>query len=82
MGYRREFDTIRHPRDYISIIDKKEKRIAQSRHETINKQLKVFNALHDTWRHGISKHKYVLKVNVILVQISFEPGEKTFQCKY
>ena len=82
MGYRGEFDTIRHPRDYISMVDKKAKRIARARHETINKRLKVFNALHDTWRHDISKHKYAIKAIVTLVQLSFERGEKPFQCKY
>ena len=67
MEYCSEFDTIRHPRDCISMVNKEVKRIYQARHKTDNKRLEVFHSLHNTWGHDIKKHKYAFKAIVTLI---------------
>jgi hypothetical protein len=53
MGYRGELATIRHPRVYVSKSDRKAKAISRARHETINRCMKQFGCLSQTYRHNI-----------------------------
>ena len=82
MGYRGEFRTVRHPRDYISLSDKKAKKKVRARHETINRRFKQFTCIRDTWRHDISKHKYAFMAVVVLTQLSFDAGGRPFHVTY
>ena len=81
-GYRGELKTIRHPNVMQSLEDYRAKSISRKRHETINGRLKKFNCLTHMYRHDMGTHPYVFKAVVVLVQLSFENGEKPFHVKY
>lgn len=56
---------------------KKHKRI-MARHETVNKRLKQFKILHETYRHHLSKHPIVFHAVANLTQIMIQNGEPLF----
>ena len=43
---------------------------ARSRHETVNKRVKQFKILRDTFRSDIEKHSYVFRAVLVLTQLS------------
>lgn len=49
-----------------------------SRHETVNKRIRQFKILKDTFRHSIIKHTIVFNSVVNLTQLMIENGEPLF----
>lgn len=49
-----------------------------SRHETVNKRLRQFNILKNTFRHDISKHPIVFHSVVNLTQLIIQNGQPLF----
>lgn len=80
-GYRGEAN-VRTPNDYVSRSDFRAKNKARARHETVNGRLKIFKALSTTYRHSLSKHRYVFNAIAVCTQISFENGEPPFKVTY
>ena len=81
-GYVGEENTIRHPSYARSEEDFIAKAKARKRHETVNGRLKKFKALSELYRHDIGTHSYVFQAVVVLVQLSFNNGEKPYQVHY
>ena len=57
------------------------KRVA-SRHETVNKRIKIFNCLTHPFRHGIAKHAACFRAVTVITQLAIENGEPLFQVQY
>lgn len=53
-------------------------KIIMSRHETVNKRLRHYKILKDTFRNSIEKHPTVFHAVVNLTQLSIENGEPLF----
>jgi hypothetical protein len=51
---------------------------AQLRQETFNSRLKVFDALNQTFRYGIEKHKFALEAICVIVQYQMDNGSPVF----
>ena len=81
-GYVGEENTICHPSYARSKEDFIAKAKARKRHETVNGRLKKFKALSELYRHDIGTHSYVFQAVVVLVQLSFNNGEKPYQVHY
>jgi hypothetical protein len=81
-GYRGELSKVRTPNDYVSQTDKKAKKRARARHETVNKRLKQFTCLKQRFRHDLQKHRLVFAAAAVCTQLSIENGELPFQCAY
>jgi len=47
---------------------------ARARHETMNKRLKQFNILHQTYRHHLDDHGSVLRACAVTAQLGFKHG--------
>ena len=82
LGYRGEPNTVRHPYVFISKSDIKAKKMSRGRHETINRRMKQFNCLSQTFRHNVNNHQDVFQAVAVITQISFDCGEKPWQCTY
>lgn len=82
LGYRGERETVRTPKDFVSLSDKKAKARARSRHETVNGRLKNWGCLKQCFRHNIGKHKMVFTAVAVITQLDFEHGAPPFQCNY
>jgi DDE superfamily endonuclease len=52
---------------------------ARDRHETINRRLRNWRALHDSWRHDIHLHHLVFQAVMVIEQIKFQNGSPPFQ---
>jgi hypothetical protein len=50
----------------------------RSRHETINSRCKVFEILHQEYRHSVFDHAFVFRAVAVLVQVAIENGEPLF----
>ena len=81
-GYRGEPLVIRHPNNFISQSDFRAKSRSRIRHETINRRIKQFNCLSNTYRHDLKKHHLVFKAVIVITQTAFECGERPFQLNY
>jgi len=81
-GYRGESQWIRRKDDYVSRTDRRAKKRARSRHETVFGRVKQFHILQDIFRHGGDKHQVVFESVVVITQITFDNGEGPFQCRY
>lgn len=81
-GYRGELGTIRHPGVYISLADRKAKKSSRARHETLNRRMKQFGCLQQTYRHDLKKHLMIFRAVATITQMSFDVGEKPYQVKY
>ena len=58
-------------------------KVIRCRHETVNRKLKVFEALKQVFRHDLSKHQTVFDAVVVLTQLSISfGGEKLFDTEY
>jgi DDE superfamily endonuclease len=55
--------------------------VARARHETVNRRLKVWKALRNSFRHHRSKHSLVFRAAICLTQIYFNEGHRPFQLK-
>ncbi len=56
----------------------KRHKFIMSRHETVNKRLKDFRVLSETYRHTLSSHKYCFHAIVRLTQLSIQYEEPLF----
>ena len=79
--YSGEPTKVRMPHDFVSMTDKKAKQRARARHETVNKRLKQWGCLKQTFRHKRNKHKLVFAAVAVCTQLIFESGESPFQDK-
>ncbi len=69
------------PTDFCSIaedVDKYRNRL-RARHETVNKRLKDFDILVQTYRHDVENHSHVFRAVAVLVQLGLLNGEPLFQ---
>jgi hypothetical protein len=80
MGY--NGDKVRKPNDYFSHNEKKAKKRARARHETVNRRLKQWGCLNQKWRHGRQKHELAFAAVAACTQLCFDVGEVPFQCAY
>ena len=55
-GYRRELAAIRHTAVFVSHSDKRAKRKAHARHETVDGRLCNFKVLRETYIHSLKKY--------------------------
>jgi len=81
-GYRGEPNHIWVKDDCVSCSDRRAKRRARARHETVNKRVKQFSILTQTFRHDRSKHQAAFYLAAVIMQMMFESGERPFQCSY
>lgn len=72
----------RTPHDYQSKADKRAKKKARARHETVNRRLKQFGCLGNRYRHSRSKHKCFFRAAAVCVQLTFEHGHPLFQVRH
>ena len=82
LGYRGEKDFINTPNPYDSEVVVKLKKDAGMRHETVNKRLKQFGALKQTFRHSKIKHQAVFNACATLVQMEIIAKEPLYQVQY
>ena len=83
-GYQGEPDYIKAPNSniFLNAIGKRQKALARTRHETINKRFKQFHCLSRTFRHRLSTHGAVFRAVAVMTQISIESGEPLFGVAY
>ena len=82
-GYRGEKNTVRTPDVFISRNDLRAKRRARKRHETVNRRVKQFNCLVQSFRHKkVEIHAKLFRAAVVCTQILFNCGEPPFHVKY
>jgi hypothetical protein len=56
--------------------NKKFKALVLARHETVNRQIKHYNTMADTWKHGMDKHGIAIRAVVATVQYKMLNGSK------
>lgn len=61
-----------------TVRNSKRHKFIMSRHETVNKRLKQFRVLSETYRHKLSAHKYCFHAVVNLTQLSIVYEEPLF----
>jgi hypothetical protein len=76
-GYRGEPLLISVPQDYYSDEQKKTKNYVRARHEQVNKRLKQFRCLHQTFRHNIEKHAATFWAAAVVTQCSIMYSDQT-----
>lgn len=81
-GYRGEQQFIRRKNDYVSRSDRRAKKRARARHETVFGRMKMYDILTNVFRHDGSKHQTVFFSVAVVTQLSFDNGEGPFQCRY
>jgi hypothetical protein len=81
-GYRGEPQFVRLPSTYVSRSDRRAKKKARARHETINKRLKDFSCLAKTFRHERRLHRHCFLAAAVATQLSFENGDRPWQIPY
>ncbi len=83
-GYRGQPDSVCTPNCnvFINEVGKRQKELVRSRHETLNKRLKQWHCLHDTFRHDLEKHSFVFQAVAVIVQVAIENGEPLFRVDY
>lgn len=83
-GYRGEPTKVRVPVDYQSSAEKRQKALARTRHETVNKRFKQFNILGNRFRHHVSfgdmkLHKLVFESVAVITQLDISLGNSLFR---
>ena len=81
-GYRGEEDYIRTNKMYVSRSDRRAKRRARLRHETVNRRIKNFNILTTVFRSALHLHRHCFRAAAVITQLSFECGERPWQVRY
>jgi hypothetical protein len=66
----------------LNNLDQKMKKIARSRHETVNSRFKIFGILRKLYRHNLQKHACVFHSIAVITQIAIQSDEPLFQIKY
>ena len=69
-------------REILYQIQISKQKKTRARHETINGRLKKIKCLSMVYRHQVEKHVIVFQAVVCIVQLSFNCGEKPYQCSY
>ncbi len=54
-------------------------KLIMSRHETVNKRMKQFNILSNTFRHNIKKHQDCFAAVINITELALENGEPLFE---
>jgi hypothetical protein len=73
---------IRKKENFVSRVDRRAKARALARHEHVNGLLKNFGVLAQMFRHDIKFHSTCFAACATLTQMSFDNGEKPWQCRY
>ncbi len=83
-GYRGEPDSVSTPNCnvFLNQVGRRQKSLVRSRHETLNKRLKQWHCLHDTFRHNLEKHSCVFRAVAVIVQVTIDQGEPLFRVDY
>ena len=81
-GYDGEEWHIRTPSNHRSKNEKKMKRRAARRHETMNERLKNFNVLSDDFRLPLERHSSCFRAVAVITQLNIEGGEPLFEVEY
>lgn len=84
LGYRGEPGCVSVPdcSAFLNPVGRRQKALARSRHETLNKRLKQWHCLHDTFRHDLVKHGSVFRAVAVITQVAIENGEPLFSVDY
>jgi len=61
---------------------RKQKSVARGRHENVNRRLKIFKVMERWESTNIEKHAKVARAVAVIVQLSFENGERLYPVKY
>ena len=77
-GYRGEPEVIDRP-DAGSLEWQEKKKLARSRHETVNGRIKKFNVMGNKFRHDMDLHDVCFDAVVVIVQLNIENGEPLFE---
>jgi hypothetical protein len=67
------------PKNLGEFLTPSRHKFIMQRHETINRRLKQFSILRNTFRHAIKKHPICFRAIANLVQLSMINGEPLFQ---
>jgi hypothetical protein len=67
---------------FLNQVGRQQKSVVRSRHETLNKRLKQWHVLHDTFRHDLEKHSSVFRAVDVITQVAIEHGEPLFSVEY
>lgn len=55
-------------------------KMIMSRHETVNKRIRQFNILKQTFRHSLELHPKIFHAVVNITQLNIQNGEPLFNC--
>jgi len=83
-GYRGEYNKVDLPQDCVS-SDRdqvKVKKNVRARHETVNRRLKQWGCLSQTFRHELPKHRPIFRAIVVITQIMLQNGHPLFAVDY
>jgi hypothetical protein len=83
-GYRGEPESVSVPNHnvFLNRVGRRQKELVRARHETLNRRLKQWHCLHDTFRHDLVKHGPVFRAVAVIVQVTIETGEPMFRVEY
>jgi hypothetical protein len=56
--------------------------LKKKRHENVNRRLKIFKVMERWESTNIEKHAKVARAVAVIVQLSFENGERLYPVKY
>jgi hypothetical protein len=84
LGYRGEPGCVSVPdcSAFLNPVGGRQKALARSCHETLNKRLKQWHCLHDTFCHDLVKHGSVFRAVAVITQVAIENGEPLFSVDY
>ena len=63
-------------------LDMKQKSQVRGRHENVNRRLKVFKIMERFESTNIEKHSKIAPAVAVIVQLSFENGERLYHVNY
>lgn len=78
-GHIGEPHKVRTPRDHVSQSDKRAKDRARSRHETVNRRLKQWGCLAETYRHACQTHKVLFAAAAVCTQVASRAASHPFR---
>ena len=81
-GYNGEDYLIKTPNKVSSKKEAGMKKVAASRHETVNDRLKIFGILVKPFRHHVEKHSSVFRACAVITQLSINLGSPLFAVEY
>ena len=78
-GYQGELTKVHTAKMLVSESDKRAKKKARARHETVTRQFNQWGCLQQTWRHDLGHHYYVFTAVAVCTHLCIENGEPLFQ---